>query len=83
MQGRAGNKQLYQLGLGDQTQTQRERLISHLRGFPGEADGHVGQGMSRIDMRKIVKGALAWRYVKTSIAAAAQRQQQVCFRVCE
>ena len=63
MQRRAGNKQLYQLGLGDQAQTQRERLIRHLRAFPGEADGHVGQGMSRIDMRKIVKGALAWRNV--------------------
>ena len=72
MQRRAGNKQLYQLGLGDQAQTQRERLIRHLRAFRREADGHVGEGMSRIDMRKIVKGALARRHVQASITAAAQ-----------
>ena len=80
VQRRAGNKQLHQLGLGDQAQAQRKRLVKRFRGFPGEADGHVGQGMSRIDMRKIVKGALAWRHVQASIAAAAQRQQQVRFR---
>ncbi len=79
MQRRAGNKQLYQLGLGDQTQTQRERLIRYFCVFPGEADSHVGQSVPRIDMREIVKGALARRHVQATIAAAAQRLQQVRF----